>query len=68
MNALPAPPKTGAKTFYADGELWAAAQKLVEKNPKLKSVSKMIERLLIAEIRVKGKPFGIRIPAHLLTK
>jgi hypothetical protein len=58
----------GAKTFYADDALWNQAKAYVEKTPKLKSVSSLIEKLLVREIRANGKKVGVKLPPHFLTK
>lgn len=61
-------PSAGAKTFYADDALWSQAKDYVAKNPRLKSVSSLIEKLLVQEIRKNGRKVGVLLPERFLTK
>lgn len=68
MNAPQTTKAAGAKTFYADNELWEAAKAYAEKNPRIKSLSCLIERLLVGELMKNGRKVGVKVPQQFLVR
>jgi hypothetical protein len=63
------PNRNGGNTgLYLDQELWEIAGKYVEANPKEKSRSALVNRLLRNLIATKGQRYGLKVPERLSTK
>jgi hypothetical protein len=56
------------KDVWIDDELWKATQAFVDKNPKEKSVSGLIGRLLSQHLRPRVGRYKIKLPQSSLLK
>lgn len=67
-SASPAPRPNGPKTVYLNTEAYEFGKVYAATCPKIKSISNLLERLLIRELRANAKGAGVKLPASLTQK